>query len=52
MAGIGSHPFENRYKNPRVPVEIIRHAVWLYVRCGLSLWDGEELRLARGVGVT
>jgi putative transposase len=45
-------PSLNRYKNHRFPVEIISHAVWLYVRFCLSDRDVEELLLARGVTVT
>jgi putative transposase len=41
-----------RYKNHRVPPEIISHAVWLYFRFTLSYRDVEEMLLARGIGVT
>jgi hypothetical protein len=41
-----------RYKGYRYPIEVIRHAVWLYHRFALSLRDVEELMLARGVVVT
>jgi putative transposase len=41
-----------RYKNHRFPVEIISHAVWLYVRFCVSFRDVEELLLERGVVVT
>jgi putative transposase len=45
-------PSISRYKNYRFPVEIISHAVWLYVRFCLSYRDGEELLFARGAIVT
>jgi putative transposase len=45
-------PSTNRYKNHRFPAEIIRHAVWLYFRFGLSYRDIKELLFARGVTVT
>ena len=41
-----------RYKGYRYPIEVIGHAVWLYHCFALSLRDGEELMLARGVVVT
>jgi putative transposase len=41
-----------KHKNHRFPVEIISHAVWLYVRFCLSFRDVEELLLDRGVTVT
>jgi hypothetical protein len=40
------------YAGFRYPVEIISHAVWLYFRFALSLWDVSELMLARGVVVS
>jgi transposase-like protein len=42
----------NRYQNHRFPVEIISHAVWLYLRFCLSFRDVEELLCERGVVVT
>jgi putative transposase len=42
----------NRYKNHRFPVEIISHAVWVYLRFCLSYRDVEELLFARRVTVT
>ena len=45
-------PATKKYKNPRFPVEIISHAVWLYFRFCLSFRDVEELRLEREVTVT
>jgi putative transposase len=42
----------NRYKNHRLPAEIISHGVWLYFRFCLSYRDVEELLFARGVIVT
>lgn len=41
-----------KYKNHRLPVEIISHAVWLYFRFCLSFRDVEESLLERGVIVT
>jgi putative transposase len=42
-------PAINRYKNHRLPAEIISHEVWLYSRCCLSYRDVEELLFAQGV---
>jgi putative transposase len=39
----------NRYKNHRLPTEIISHGVWLYYRFCLSYRDVEELLFARGI---
>src|SRR6516162_3191908 len=41
-----------RYKNHRLPGEIISHGVWLYYRFPLSYRDVQELLLARGIDVT
>ena len=40
------------YRRHRFPPEVIRHAVWLYFRFTLSLWDVEELLAQRGVEVS
>ena len=40
------------YHGYRFPPEIIRHAVWLYHRFGLSFRDAEDLLVQRGVTVT
>ena len=40
------------YKNPRFPVEILSHAVWLDFRVCLSVREGEELWVERGGIVT
>ncbi len=40
------------YKGFRFPVEVISHGVWLYYRFPLSLWEVEEMMLARGVTVS
>lgn len=40
------------YKRHRFPLEVIRHAVWLYFRFTLSLRDVEELLAQRGVEVS
>ena len=37
------------YTRHRFPLEVIRHAVWLYLRFTLSLRDGGELLAERGV---
>jgi hypothetical protein len=42
-----SRPLTDCYKNHRLPAEIIRHGVWLYVRFCLSYRDVEALLLAR-----
>jgi transposase-like protein len=36
------------YRAHRFPPEIISHAVWLYHRFVLSLWDVEDLLAERG----
>ena len=40
------------YRGYRFPPEIIRHAVWLYHRFGLSFRDVEDLLAERGITVT
>ena len=40
------------YKRHRFPPEVIRHAVWLYLRFTLSLRDVEDLLAERGIDVT
>ena len=40
------------FKRHRFPADVIRHAVWLYFRFGLSLRDVEELLAQRGIDVT
>jgi transposase-like protein len=40
------------FKRHRFPADVIRHAVWLYFRFGLSFRDVEELMAARGVDVS
>jgi putative transposase len=45
-------PAINRYKHHRFPIEIISHAVWLYVRFCLSYRDVEARLFARGIIVT
>ena len=40
------------YRGYRFPPDIIRHAVWLYFRFGLSFRDVEDLLAERGVTVT
>ena len=40
------------FKRHRFPPEVIRHAVWLYLRFTLSIRDVEELLAQRGVEVS
>jgi transposase InsO family protein len=40
------------YKRRRFPPDVIRHAVWLYLRFTLSLRDVEELLAQRGIEVS
>ena len=40
------------FKRHRFPADVIRHAVWLYVRFSLSLREVEELMAERGIDVT
>src|SRR6476619_6134309 len=47
-----TQPAATKNKNPRFPVEVISHAVWLYFRFCLSFRDVEELVFERGVVVT
>ena len=40
------------YDRHRFPPEVIRHAVWLYLRFTLSYRDVEELLAKRGLDVS
>jgi len=40
------------FKRHRFPPDAIRHAVWLYFRFTLSIWDVEELMLQCGIVVS
>lgn len=40
------------FKRHRYPADVIRHAVWLYLRFTLSLRDVEELLWQRGIDVS
>jgi putative transposase len=40
------------YARHQFPAEIIRHAVWLYLRFTLSYRDVEELLAERGIEVS
>lgn len=40
------------FKRHRFPAEVIRHAVWLYLRFNLSFRDVEELMAQRGIDVS
>ena len=40
------------YARHRFPPEVIRHAVWLYLRFTLSYRDVEELLAERGIEVS
>ncbi len=37
------------YTRHRFPPDVIRHAVWLYLRFTLSYWDVEDLLAKRGL---
>lgn len=43
---------EISYRDLHSPPTIVQRAVWLYVRCNLSLRDVEEMLAERGVGVS
>jgi transposase-like protein len=49
---MSTSPSAKKHKKHRFPVDIIRHAVWLYFRFCLSFRDVEELLCERGVIVT
>jgi transposase-like protein len=40
------------YARHRFPPDVIRHAVWLYLRFTLSYWDVEDLLAERGLTVS
>ena len=40
------------YARHRFPPELIRHAVWLYLRFTLSYRDAEELLAERGLDIS
>ena len=40
------------YARQRFPPDVIRHAVWLYLRFTLSYWDVEDLLAERGLMVS
>jgi putative transposase len=40
------------YDRHRFPPEVIRHAVWLYLRFTLSYRDAEELLAERGLDIS
>jgi transposase-like protein len=40
------------YARHRVPPDVIRHAVWLYLRFTLSYRDVEDLPVERGLTVS
>ena len=40
------------YRRHRFPVEIIQHAIWLYLRFTLSYRDVEELLAERGLDIS
>lgn len=40
------------FKRDMFSPQIIRHAVWLYYRFTLSLWDMEDLLAERGIDVS
>jgi len=43
---------DSLYRRHRFPVEVIAQAVWLYLRCPLSLRMVEDLLAARGISVS
>jgi putative transposase len=45
-------PATTKYKPHRFPVEILSHAVWLYLRFRLSFREVAELLSEHGVSVT
>jgi transposase-like protein len=40
------------FRHPRLPADVIRHAVWLYFRFCLGFWDVEELRAQQAIDVS
>ena len=40
------------FKRHRFPLQIVAHAVWLYLRFNLSLREVEEMLLERGIDVS
>jgi putative transposase len=40
------------YSRHQFPPEIVRHAIWLYLRFTLSYRDVEELRAERGLDIS
>ena len=56
-SGAAGYPIECRhgpliYRRHRFPPEIIRHAIWLYLRFTLSYRDVEELLAKRGLDIS
>ena len=49
--GVGQGMQPISYARHQFPAEIIRHAVWLYLRFTLSYRDIEELLAERGIEV-
>ena len=45
-------PMEISFARHQFPPDIIRHAVWLYLRCTLSFRDVEDLLAERGLDVS
>jgi putative transposase len=51
-AGVGISVKPISFKRHRFPADVIRQAVWLYLRFTLSIRDVEELLAQRGIEVT
>jgi putative transposase len=49
---IGGYDDNDRIRSPPIPPDIIRHAVWLYLRFTLSFRDVEDLLAERGLDVS
>jgi hypothetical protein len=45
---IGGYDDNDRIRSPPIPPDIIRHAVWLYLRFTLSFRDVEDLLAEAG----
>lgn len=52
IAGKGTMMRVSLYRGHRFPPDIIRHAVWLYLRFTLSFRDVEDLLAERGLDVS
>ena len=50
--GVASAMSPISYTRHQFPPDVIRHAVWLYLRFTLSYWDVEDLLAERGLDVS